>query len=363
MVDSKRAGDSSILSGPGGVAAEAPWARAARAAMFRLQRWRRQQRLMTGDPLALEPRVAPHARELGFAHVYVAGSTGETARWLASAAYADEIAKRDPIDLCHLAIDRFHAYLETGDLAARDGFFAVSRDLLELGRAVSLGDRRCFVVPHFEQVEGYAPHATPWANAMVQGWIGAVFVRAHQLTGDARYRDAAVAAVGPFFVPVAGGGVRDTERNGRLFYEKYALAGQTRHVLNGFMAALLGLWDVARATGDADAHRAFDEGVASLDDTVLTTYDNGHTSLYDQHPDRRATPSCVFYTWVHARQLASLARITGEPRLSAWAARWRDYAHAPIHRAYTTLEVLGYRARSLPRYLALPRSDRPPRLP
>lgn len=330
--------------------------------MFRVQRWRRQQRLMTGDPLALDPRVAPHARELAFAHVYVADTSGETARWLASAAYADEAAKRDPIDLCHLAIDRFHAYLETGDLAARDDFLAVARDVHGLGRTDLLGGRRCFVVPHLFQVEGYATHATRWVNAMVQGWVGAVLVRAHQLSGDARYRDAAVDAVGPCFFPVAGGGVRDTERNGRVFYEKYAFPGQTRHVLNGFMAALLGLWDVARATGDADAHRAFAEGVASLDDTVLGTYDSGHTSLYDQHPDRRATPSCVFYTWVHARQLASLARITGERRLAGWAARWSDYARDPVHRAYTTLEVLGYRVRSLPRYLALPRAARPPRL-
>lgn len=321
----------------------------AREALFRLLRWRRQRRLIASDPLALEPRVEPNARELGFSHVYV--EAGETARWLTSAAYGDEAAKRDPIDVCHLAIDYFHMFLETGDRAARDAFLATARGILEMGRTVTLEGRRCFVVPHFDQVEGYAQHATPWVNAMVQGWTGAVLVRAHQLTGEQQYRDAAVDAVGPCFVPVERGGVQDTEHNGRLFYEKYALPGQTRHVLNGFLASLLGLWDVARATGDADAHRAFDEGVASLDDTVLGFYDNGHTSLYDQDPDRRAKPSCVYYTWVHARQLASLARITGQQRLAGWAARWRGYTHGPGHRAYTTLECLGFRARSLPRYL------------
>jgi hypothetical protein len=339
------------------------WTGKARAAMFRILRWQRQHRLISGDPLALEPRLDPRSRELTFTHVYVADNTGETARWLNSAAYADEAAKQDPIDLCHLASDRFHAYLETGDAAARDGFAETARHLLELGRTVTLGGRRCFVVPHFDQVDGYAPHATPWVNAMVQGWVGAVFVRAHQVTGDPRYRAAAIDAVGPCFVPVDVGGVRDTERTGRVFYEKYALPGQTRHVLNGFMSSLLGLWDVARATGDADAHRAFDDGVATLDDTVLASYDNGHTSLYDQHPDRRATPSCVFYTWVHARQLAALARITGQHRLATWAVRWRDYVHGPGHRAFTTLEVLGYRARNLPRYLSLERFARMPRRP
>lgn len=320
-------------------------------ALFRVARWRRQLRSIAGDPLALEPRIDPHAEHLGFVHVYVADEIGETARWLNSPVYAGEAAKRDPIDTCHLAIDRFHAFLETGDAAARDDFVAITRGLLEAGRTIELGGRTCFVLPHFDQVEGYARHATPWINAMVQGWIGAVLARAHQVTGEDGFADAARRAVGPCLVPTERGGVRDREHNQRVFYEKYPLPGQTRHVLNGFMASLLGIWDVARATGDRDARCAFDEGVASLDDTVLGTYDNGHTSLYDQRADKRATPSCVFYTWVHARQLASLARITGQHRLWSWAERWRAYNHGIEHRARTALECFGYRARSLPRYL------------
>jgi hypothetical protein len=175
-------------------------------------------------------------------------------------------------------------------------------------------------------------------------------MRAHQLTGDERFVNAAVRAVGTCLVPVARGGVRDLESNGRVFFEKYALPGQTHHVLNGFMSALLGIWDVARASGDRDAQAAFEDGVASLDDVVLATYDTGYTTLYDQRPDRRATPSSVLYTWVHARQLAALARITRQPRLRSWADRWRSYSHRTDHRMRTTLDTVGYRVRSLPRY-------------
>ncbi|HEY0195781.1 MAG TPA: D-glucuronyl C5-epimerase family protein [Kofleriaceae bacterium] len=322
-------------------------------ALFRVARWQRQRRLIAGDPLALDPRIEPRAERLGFAHVYTARARGETARWLRSQVYAGEAAKRDPIDHCHLAIDQFHSFLEDGDLEARDEFVASARALLASGQTARLGGRTCLAIPHFDQVEDYARHATPWFNAMVQGWAGAVLARAYQVTGEDAFALAARRTVGPCFVMLADGGVRDVERNGRVFYEKYALPGQTRHVLNGFMASLLGLWDVARATGDRDAHAAFDEGVATLDDTVLATYDNGHTSLYDQRDDRRATPSCVFYTWVHARQLAALARITGNGRLHGWAARWREYTHRTEHRAQTTLDCLGFRARRLPRYLGV----------
>lgn len=323
-------------------------------ALFRVARWRRQLRLIEGDPLDLDWRVEPHARELAFMHVYAAGRAGETTRWLTSPVYAAEAAKRDPIDVCHLAIDRFHIFLEHGDAAARDDFIAITRGLLDSGRTVELDGRACFVIPHFDQVEGYARHGTPWVNAMVQGWVGALFVRAHQLTGEERFVTAAVHAVGACFVPVGRGGVRDLEINGRVFYEKYALPGQTRHVLNGFLSALLGIWDVARASGDRDARAAFEDGVASLDDVVLATYDTGYTTLYDQRPDRRATPSSVLYTWVHARQLAALARITRQPRLRSWAARWRSYSQRTDHRVRTTLDTVGFRARSLRRYL---RSD------
>ena len=327
---------------------------------FRWARWRRQLRLIAGDPLALEPRIDARAPTLGFAHVYIASEQGETTRWLTSSVYALEAAKRDPIDLCHLAIDWFHQHLERGDDGARDEFLRLARELRASGTHARLGGRDCFVLPHQFVVDDYAPHAIPWINAMVQGWAGAVLARAYQLTGDAALADAARGAVEPCWVALADGGVRDRERNGRVFYEKYAFLGQTRHVLNGFMAALLGIWDVARATGDAGAHAAFAEGLATLDDTVLASYDNGHTSLYEQRDDRRATPSCVYYTWIHARQLAALARISGQDRLLAWARRWRRYSHGPGHRAHAAIDCLGFRARSLRRYLGL---ARPPAAP
>jgi hypothetical protein len=305
---------------------------------------------MARDPLSLDCRIDPHAQKLDFVHVYVAEETGETTRWLKSPVYA--AAESEPIDTCHLAIDRFHTFLETGDPAARAAFLVTVRELFESGHTVTQGAGTCFLVPHVDQIQGYARHATPWINAMVQGWVGALFMRAHQMTGDDRYADAALNAVTPFFVSVERGGIRETVGRRNVFYEKYPFHGQTRHVLNGFMSSLLGIWDVARATGDAAARQAFEEGVGSLDDALLATYDNGHTSLYDQQVDRRATPSCVFYNWVHARQLASLARITGERRLLGWAERWRDYTLRPEHRAHTTLECMAYRARNVSRYLA-----------
>ncbi|HET9621996.1 MAG TPA: D-glucuronyl C5-epimerase family protein [Kofleriaceae bacterium] len=315
------------------------------SALFQVARWRHEHRLMARDPIALEPYIEPHNRELGFSHGYIAGYTGETARWLGSVRYAGEAAKQDPVDLCHWAIDRFHAFLETGDAAAREDFLAESRRLHARGHLSERAGRRCFVVPQCAPGEG---HAAPWLGASAQGCVGAVLIRAFQLTGDRLFEEAARAAIQPFLIDVAAGGVRGVERHGHVFYDEVALPGRARHVLNGFLSALLGIWDVARATGDADARRAFDDGVAGLDDRVLASFDTGHVTLHEQGPPARVTPSCAFATWLHVRRLAALARITRQPRLFAWAERWRAYVQGAEHRAVTAIECL--RPRSWPRH-------------
>lgn len=96
---------------------------------FRVSRWRRQQKLRDFDPMQLEPHTEPHGKRLGFYHLYTAGTVGETSDWLSSAAYAPEAAKRDPIDICHFAIDRFHAFLETDNAIARGHFLTLVQGL------------------------------------------------------------------------------------------------------------------------------------------------------------------------------------------------------------------------------------------
>lgn len=318
---------------------------------FRILSWRRQQRILLGDPFALDPRIDHHGQTLAFHHTYVQARDSDTRAWLTSRGYATEAAKCLPLDRCQLAISQFHGFLESGDDALRAGFLDSVGALVAAGRRAVIDGRDCHVVPNCDHVDGYGLHATPWLNAMVQAWLGTLCIRAHQLVGDERYLETAILALGPLHVPVERGGVRDVLGDGHVFYEKYAFPGRTRHVLNGFMSALMGVWDVARATGDPGAHRLFADGAASLCDPVLAAYDIGYTSLYDQSADRRATPACAFYTWVHARQLIVLSRITGRRSLAEWAERWRGYTVDRRARLRTSLDCWRYRAHRVPAYL------------
>jgi D-glucuronyl C5-epimerase C-terminus len=325
----------------------------------------RMGKLSRRDPLRFATCIDPHGERLGFFHLYVPEGDRLTLEWMNSPAYLEEARKQHPIDACHLAIAMFHAHLlaegEAERATTRARFLALAEHLLDRGVSERRAGRDCFWLPHVDQVEEYRTHHKPWAASMVQGWAAALFMRAHQLGGGDRFADAALRTTGLFFIPVADGGVRDQLPNGLVCYEKYAFPGQVRHVLNGFLSSLFGLWDLARATGDATARELFEAGVATVsDERTLRAYDLGYSTRYDLAGPAMATPAGVFYTWLHARQLAGLARITRSERLMPWAERWRDYVTRRRYTLRSSADCLLFRTRRLPTYAARYLGDRAP---
>lgn len=305
---------------------------------FRVQSWRRPRLKRQQDPLVFDPRIEPHSQQLGFHHCYD-GDHAEIAS-----------ARARPIDACQLAIAQFHAYLETGAQESRERFLELLAAIISSGAH----DERGFVIPHDHAIEGYEPHQRTWVNATVQGLVASLCARAYQIAGDEQYLALARSALGVFRLPVERGGVRSRERHGGTFFEMYALAGRSRHVLSGMLSSLMSLWDVARALGDADAHALFADGLATLTGAMLDSYDLGYSTLYDQSDERRATPASVLCTWVHARQLAAVARISGRIHLAARAAVWRDYTSSWTCQLRTRLDCLRYRIRHVAVYPRLP---------
>jgi D-glucuronyl C5-epimerase C-terminus len=104
------------------------------------------------------------------------------------------------------------------------------------------------------EFEGGAP---PWISGMAQGTGVQALARAFALTGVARYRDAATAALAAFETPPPAGVARAA--TGGTHYLMYSYAPDL-FIFNGFLQALVGLDDYRDATGDARGTTLFRAG-------------------------------------------------------------------------------------------------------
>lgn len=158
-------------------------------------------------------------------------------------------------------------------------------------------------------------------SAMSQGMGISVLVRAYLLENDSRFLNAAVKAVDLFSVPVAEGGVR-TETNRRVFYEEYP-CDPPAHVLNGFLYAIWGLYDLIRLHNDPAVRTLWDDGLATLIDW-LPRFDSGHWSWY-HIGEGTPNPATIPYHKLHIEQLKVMHALTGERIFTDYAQRWQSY--------------------------------------
>jgi hypothetical protein len=125
------------------------------------------------------------------------------------------------------------------------------------------------------QFDGGLP---PWTSGLSQGTAIQVLARAWSRFKDPAYLSAAQQALGIFDArPPAG--VRVATPAG-AHYAEYTFAPSDR-ILNGFIQALVGLYDYTSLTGDPRGLRLFEAGDAEARAEV-PRYDTGGWSLYDQ---------------------------------------------------------------------------------
>jgi hypothetical protein len=125
------------------------------------------------------------------------------------------------------------------------------------------------------QFDGGLP---PWTSGLSQGTAVQVLSRAWSRFKDPAYLAAAQQALGVFKTPPPAG-VRVATGAG-AHYAEYTFAPRDR-ILNGFIQALVGLYDYASITGDPLGLQLFQAGDAEARAEV-PHYDTGAWSLYDQ---------------------------------------------------------------------------------
>jgi len=170
---------------------------------------------------------------------------------------------------------------------------------------------------YFDWQEGNARLTAPWISGMYQGVVMSALVRGFRLTGDEKLLELACAGSRVFSRDIGAGGVRSREA-GFTLYEEYPAAPLPR-VLDGFLFALLGLYDLYAQTGDDGVRRLFTDGVDGLVHHLGWWSYRGKWSWYGSH-GYLCPPH---YHALNRALLAILHRLTGRPALRDVAEAWR----------------------------------------
>jgi heparosan-N-sulfate-glucuronate 5-epimerase len=160
----------------------------------------------------------------------------------------------------------------------------------------------------------------PMYSAMVQGYGISVLLRAYDLTKKEAFIDAAERALCAYDFDVRHMGVRSVFR-GYTFYEE-APSTPPSCILNGFVFALVGLYDFVRFNGNIKAKLRFDEGINTLVN-CLTLYDTGYWSRYNLMYHNFIASR--YYHDIHVLQLKLLYMITRQQVFGDYAGKWECY--------------------------------------
>jgi heparosan-N-sulfate-glucuronate 5-epimerase len=220
--------------------------------------------------------------------------------------------------ICHFALYHHSLYVKFGRQRDLKIFFNICDWILEHGEETD----DSFLFP---ATFPYSPHphlslhlSPPWISALGQGRILSVLARAYKFSGDDRYLSIARKAMKPFEVAVSEGGVQARFPDGGIGFEEYPLQAPNI-VLNGFITALVGLYDLSE-TGQADrASDLFMQGVLSLKNNIHR-YDLNYWSAYDL-TGYIASPNYHLY---HIMQLWAMYEMTGCETFKRYTSKWQN---------------------------------------
>ena len=170
---------------------------------------------------------------------------------------------------------------------------------------------------------------SPWYSAMAQGQALSLFTRLYVETGEDKWQDAANKTWASFSQPYASGKPWSSlVIDSHLYLEEYAGNTPPLLVMNGHMFSAFGLYDYWKLTGDELVLEYLNGALTTVQERMLPMARMpGEMSYYCvraafcQH-SRWQTPTK--YQEIHAWQLDTWARLTGDDRLTRWAALLRQ---------------------------------------
>jgi hypothetical protein len=165
-------------------------------------------------------------------------------------------------------------------------------------------------------------------SAMPQGEAISALVRAWKLTSNKNYIISAIKAYELMITPIEKGGTA-YYKNDELYLEEYPSIEMKNTVLNGWIFALFGIYDLYLATGNEVYQGVFSHSFNTLKNN-LHIFDSGFWSYYDEYKSL----SSPFYHDLHISQLEALFLVTGHINVKHYIEKWKDYRRNIFKRYY-----------------------------
>lgn len=227
------------------------------------------------------------------------------------------------------------------------GKWLKSKDEKDLDIAVAYGDKlietqdKRGAFPNAYQHRYYVTKQmmpAGWTSAMAQGQAISLFVRLFDATSDQRFIASGKLALKYLLTPTVNGGVRttmaslDPSLESYVFFEEVVTEPNDNYILNGYMFALLGLYDWSQVPSQNNADQKlaalfFKEGIRTLE-KILPYYEVDGLSVYDlthyTFNNRKNILVTASYTGVHVYLLHALHSVTGSSVLKNYEENWHN---------------------------------------
>ncbi len=167
-----------------------------------------------------------------------------------------------PLSVATGGILAYERFMETGDSA----YFRTMQDqvryLSDTARVDTAFGGKGLGIPYDW---AYGQLKAPWYSGMTQGVALSLLIRYEHLTGDPAMEPLMRKIAYLILQPETAGGCLSTTKEGYTWIEEYPRSTEHRHVLNGFINALIGLLEYsARFPDDTLAARVTNECRAGL---------------------------------------------------------------------------------------------------
>jgi len=223
-----------------------------------------------------------------------------------------------PATIAQYALNHWNQYLTTSDECHREAFLVQANWLVE--HEIDIGDDAGGWPNSFSFPDIITKGS--WLSASTQGNGISILLRAYQLTHEAPFLEAACRAVRTFERDILDGGVTTPVGSGGIFFEEVAVY-PAAHMLNGFIFALIGLYDYVALTNDAQIEKLIERSLKTIH-SLLDEFDAGFWTRGDLLHRQLASPS---HLALQVALLKALARLSGCEHCLILASRWSGYQH------------------------------------